>query len=82
VCPTPLDAEDAFPMSDFNLESYSHPSTYGHQSLDMTQNAFLSSNFDALSKESTFGLLDQSKVQLAGQDLDFSDFMSSLQSTY
>jgi len=84
TCPTPLgDVEDAFSMADFNLESYDHPSTYVHQPFHMTQSAFLPPDFDALSKEAAaFGLIDQSKVQLAGQDLDFSDFMSSFESTY
>lgn len=89
MCHTPLaDGEDTFPMSDFNLEAFeqssafSQPSTFDHQALDMSHSAFLPSEFDVTSKESTFGMLDQSKPQLAGQDIDFSAFMQSLQSSY
>jgi hypothetical protein len=75
---TPLaDVEDTFAMSEFNLESFNHP-TFNHHSLDM-DSVFLSSQFDALSKQSAFGSLDQSKPQLASQDMDFSAFMSSLE---
>jgi hypothetical protein len=77
---TPADVEDTFAMADFNLDAFDHP-TFTHQPLDMTHSAFLSSEFEALSKEPAFGSLDQSKPQLAGQDVDFSAFMSSLHSS-
>jgi len=83
TCHTPLaDMEDTFPMSDFNLESFDQPTSFNSQPLDMNHSAFLSADFDVLSKESTFGALDQSKPQLAGQDPYFSAFMQSLQASY
>jgi len=76
------DVEDTFAMADFNLDAFDNPSSFDHHSLDMTHSAFLSSEFEALAKEPAFGSLDQSKPPLlAGQDLDFSAFMSSLQSS-
>jgi len=81
-------------MPDFNLEAFAQQHHHHQQqqqqqqahfeqaTLGMDDSAFLSSAFDVLSKESAFGTLDQSKLQLAGQDLDFSAFMSSLQLSY
>jgi hypothetical protein len=100
-----VDVEDTFGMSfnidpfgqhqhhqQHQMTGYDHVHHHHHHhqaALDMDTSVFLSSEFEALSKQSSsssFGSsLDQPKLQLqlAGQDLDFSAFMSSLeQSTY
>lgn len=60
-------------MPDFDLNSFSAPT------FDMA-NSFMSADFEAvMAKESTFGF-EQSKPMMAGQDIYFSTFMSSLHS--
>ena len=65
------------------MESFDHTtSSFERPLVDMDGGAFLSSEFDSLAKgASHFGTIEHSKPQLAGQDLDFSAFMSSLQYT-
>jgi len=74
-------ADDTFSLANFDLDSFDHASAFDRP-LDMDGGAFLASEFESLSKDSAaFG--SYSKPQLAGQDLDFSAFMSSLHaSTY
>lgn len=79
--PSTADIDETFSMQNFDIDSFDHTAAFDRP-LDMQGGAFMSPAFDTLAKDAShFGTLGTSKPQLAGQDLDFSSFMSSLQYT-
>jgi hypothetical protein len=79
--PSTADLDETFSMHNFDIDSFDHAAAFGRP-LDMEGGAaFMSPAFDTLAKDAShYGTaLGNSKPPLAGQDLDFSSFMSSLQ---